>query len=89
MQDTSDSHGSAEPEPNDQSTPVPMLADVMPPSADAEVAPASTVLAEVLPGVAVVFGEVLCRPPNYADVARGGAGQGGFRGWEVGIFTRR
>lgn len=62
MQDPSDSMESAEPEESGQShTAGPPGGDARTPDTDTDSAPASTVLAEVLPGVAVVCGEV---PPE-------------------------
>lgn len=59
MQDPSDSMESAEPEENGQSnTADSPVADDPTPNSDIDSTTASTVLAEVLPGVAVVFGEV-------------------------------
>ncbi|WP_328549857.1 hypothetical protein [Streptomyces sp. NBC_00366] len=59
MQDPSDSMEIAEPEENGQSYAVgPPVADDLAPDSDAGSASAPMVLAEVLPGVAVVFGEV-------------------------------
>jgi hypothetical protein len=59
MQDPSDSMDIAEPEENGQSnTADSPVADDPTPNSDIDSTTASTVLAEVLPGVAVVFGEV-------------------------------
>lgn len=59
MQDPSDSMEIAEPEENGQSnTADPPVVDDPTPDSDIDSTTASTVLAEVLPGVAVVFGEV-------------------------------
>jgi hypothetical protein len=58
MQDPADP-GNAEPEKNGQDKPTDSPdADEPPPNTDIEPTAASTVLAEVLPGVAVVLGEV-------------------------------
>lgn len=59
MQDSSDSMGTAEPEENGQSdTADSPVVDDPTPNSDIDSTTASMVLAEVLPGVAVVFGEV-------------------------------
>ena len=59
MQDPSDSMEIAEPEENGQgNTAVSPVVDNPAPNSDIDSTTASTVLAEVLPGIAVVFGEV-------------------------------